>query len=47
MSDLNGGTDLLAKAMRQVVAEAVEGGVKPLRQEIAAMSRYAVIKLGM
>ena len=31
---LNGSTDLLAKAMRQVFTEAVEGAVEPLREDI-------------
>ena len=31
---LNGSTDLLAKAMRKVFIEAVEGAVEPLREDL-------------
>ena len=31
---LNGSTDLLAKAMRTVFSEAVEGAVEPLRESL-------------
>ena len=34
---MNGGVDLLAKAMRQVFSEEVEKGVGPLTTEIMAM----------
>ena len=32
--NLNGSTDLLAKAMRKVFIEAVEGAVEPLREDL-------------
>ena len=31
---MNGSTELLAKAMRSVFTEAVEGGVEPLRKDV-------------
>ncbi len=34
---LNGSVDLLAQAMRQVFAEAVEGAVEPLTTEVKAL----------
>ena len=36
---MNGGVDLLAKAMRQVFTEAVEEGVAPLRQDVADLKQ--------
>ena len=44
MKQLNGSTELLAKAMKQVVSEAVEGGVEPLRNEIASMQERMATK---
>ena len=35
---LNGSVELLAKAMRTVFSEAVEGAVAPLRDDIAGIS---------
>ena len=35
---LNGSVELLAKAMRRVFSEAVEGAVAPLRDDIAGIS---------
>ena len=34
---LNGSVDLLAKAMRQVFTEAVQGAVEPVKTEVQAM----------
>ena len=38
---LNGSVDLLAKAMRQVFSEAVEGAVEPLATEVKALRTEA------
>ena len=35
-SKLNGSVDLLAKAMRQVFTEAVEGSIEPKRKDMTA-----------
>ena len=34
---LNGNNDLLARAMRTVVSEAVQEGIKPVREDMKAM----------
>lgn len=36
---MNGSADMLANAMRQVFSEAVEGGMEPVRKDIAGVNK--------